>query len=1051
MTTSNPSSGAALAEAWPLSPMQAGMLYHSSLDGEAPDIQITQQTQFVDGPLDARRFRASWQALLTRHAALRACFHPRKSGEPVQLVFREVPLPWTEVDLSHLPEADALVEVTAIAERERARNFDLAKPPLLRLALVRLGPLRHCLVTTAHHLVMDGWSRAILESDLLAIYAAGGTASTLGAPGSYGDYLAWLDRQDKQTAREAWRAELAGADGAALALPDRPGGAPARHALARVRHSPEFTATLTEFARGRGLTLNTLVQGAWAVVLARLTGRTDVVFGAVVSGRPAELPGVEQTAGLFIGTVPVRVRLAGGQSVLGLLAEIQERQSALISHHHLGLPEIQKLGGANFDTVVGFENYADPAAAAASPGDLRLTLREYHQATPYAITLVVVPGAGLGIDLLHRTDAVDARLAERLHRGLTRVLERVVAEPDALVGALDVFGDTVPEPGPVEAAVPGSALELYRAQVDRAPDAPAVLAGGRVFSYAELDEWAGRLAGALAARGVRRGDRVGVVLERSVELLVTWIGVWRAGAVFVPVSPDYPADRVAFMLTDAAVTAVVCAADTERAVPEGYSRLVVDEAVAGEAPSVPVGADDPAYVMYTSGSTGTPKGVVVPHGAVASLAADPGWGVGPGDTVLVHAPHTFDASVFDVWVSLALGARMVVTGPGPVDAARLAAHVAEGVTVAMFMLGQFRTLALASPESFAGLRRVWTGGDVVAPEVVDRVRWVSPGLRVDHIYGPTENTVIVAWWPIEPGDRLGPVLPIGGPLAGRRLYVLDAFLRPLPPGVPGELYIGGAGIALGYLNRPPLTAQRFVADPFAAGARMYRTGDVVHWNEDRELVFVGRADNQVKIRGFRVEPGEVEAVLGGLPGVDHAVVVPLDGRLVGYAVSDVDLDPAALRERLVEVLPEYMVPSAVVVLDSLPVTRNGKIDRAALPAPDFSGLVSDRLPATEVEQALCALFAEVLGLDRVGADDSFFQLGGDSLLSMQLAARARRDGLTFGAREVFEHRTPAGIALAIDAAVNGAARVRTATSDVALLDLDQAEMDEFEAEFDDTR
>ena len=1053
MNASTTPSGSALAEIWPLSPMQEGMLYHASLlSQDAPDIQLTQQTQFLDGPLDAKRFRESWETLLDRHAALRACFHRRKSGEPVQLVFRGAKLPWAEHDLSHLAEPDALAEVSSIAEQERAGKFDLAKPPLLRLTLIRLGRDRHCLVTTSHHLVMDGWSRAILESELLDIYAAGGAGPRLRPAGSYGNYLAWLDRQDKQAARAAWHAELAGADGSSLGLPERPGTALGTPARELIRHSPDFTSALAEFARGHGLTLNTLVQGAWAVVLARLARRRDVVFGAVVSGRPAELPGVEQTVGLFIGTVPVRVRLDGGQSILGLLTELQERQSALVPHHHLGLPEIQKLGGAGFDTVVGFENYADPAAGAVSPSGLRLTLREYHQAAPYAMTLVVMPGESLQTDLQYQPELVDASLAEEAHRGLVRVLERMIAEPAAPVGRLDVVGAADRElvverwndtgDGVPAASVP----ELFREQVRKAPGATAVIDGDRVLSFAELDEWADRVAGALTARGVRRGDRVGVVLERSAELPAAWLGVWKAGAAFVPVSPDYPADRVAFMLADSSVAAVACAAGTSGLVPAGYARIVVDEAIEGALAPISVRAEDPAYVIYTSGSTGTPKGVVVQHRAAAILVGDPGWEVGPGDTVLMHAPHTFDASVYDLWVSLGAGAGVLLAEPGSVDAERLAAYVTKGVTSVVMMAGQFRALAQESPEVFSGLRELLLSGDVVPSEVVDRVRRACPRLRIWHAYGPTEAAVCVSSKAIEPGERLAPTLPIGGPLPGRRLYVLDLFLRPVPPGVAGELYIGGDAVAQGYLGRPALTSERFVADPFAAGRRMYRTGDVAYWTDEGELVFAGRADNQVKIRGFRVEPGEIEAALAALPGVDQAVVVARDGRLIGYVVSGGEVDPRRLREQVAETLPDHLVPAAVVAVDALPVTVNGKVDRAALPDPDFGGLVSGREPVTEVERALCALFAEVLGLERIGADDSFFELGGDSLLSMQLAARAHRDGMTFGAREVFEHRTPSGIAAIIGRGT--AAPAEGGQADVALLDIGRDEIDEFEAEFD---
>ena len=1059
MNTPTTSSPTALAEVWPPSPMQEGILYHLALDDEAPDTYRIQQTLIVDGPMDTERFRASWQALLNRHAALRACFHRRKTGEMVQLIPREVKLPWEERDLSHLAEPDALAEVSVIAERARAERFDLARPPLLRLVLIRLGPERHCLVTTSHHLVMDGWSRAILESELLEIYAAGGAASGLRSAGSYRDYLAWLDRQDKETARAAWSAELAGAERSTLGIPERARKAPGQQAREAVRYSPDFTSALVEFARGHGLTLNTLVQGAWALVLARLAHRRDVVFGAVVSGRPAELPGAEQTVGLFINTVPVRVRLDGGQSVLQMLTRLQERQSALISHQHLGLQEIQKLPGAGFDTIVSFENYVDPAAKSASDRGLRLSLKEFHQSAPYAILLGIMPGESLQTEVEYLPELVDGQAAKQALHGLARVLEQMITQPGAAVGRLDVLSDADRElvvrrwnetGGAIGAP---SAVDLFGRQVEKAPHATAVTAGGRAWSYEELDVWSGRVARALTDRGVRRGDRVGVVLERSAEVLAAWLGVWKAGAAFVPVDPDYPADRVAFMLADSAVAAVVCAERTSGVAPAGYPQVLVDQADDGAVTLIPVGADDLAYVMYTSGSTGTPKGVAISHGGVAALAGDPGWDVHAGDAVLMHAPHTFDASLYDVWVPLVSGARVMITEPGVVDAQRLAAHVAGGLTAVNFTAGHFRALVQESPESFSGLRDVAAGGDVVPLDVVERVREACPHLRVWHTYGPTETTLCATWKAIEPGDHVGPTLPIGRPLPGRRLYVLDVFLRPLPPGVAGDLHIAGAGVAHGYLGRAALTAERFVADPFAPGERMYRTGDLAYWTDEGELVFAGRADDQVKIRGHRVEPGEVEAVLAEQPGVDQSVVVARDGRLIGYVVSAGDVDPARLRDQVARVLPEYMVPAEVIALTALPVTANGKVDREALPDPDFGERVSDREPRTQVERALCELFAEVLGLERVGVDDSFFELGGDSIHSVKLAARALRAGMAFGVAEVFEHRTPAGLATIVDPAVGSADPEPDLDPGPAadLLRLDRGEIEEFEADFDDVR
>ncbi|MFC0111606.1 non-ribosomal peptide synthetase [Kibdelosporangium aridum] len=1058
MNTPTTSSGMALAEVWPPSPMQEGILFHIALDDEAPDTYRIQQTLIVDGPMDTDRFRTSWQTLLNRHAALRASFHRRKTGEMVQLIPREVKLPWEERDLSHLTEQDALAEVSVLAAKERAKKFDVAKPPLLRLMLIRIAPEKHCLVTTSHHLVLDGWSRALLESELLQIYAAGGVASALPPSRSYRDYLAWLDQQDKESARAAWQAELAGAERSRLGISERARKAPGQQAREAIGYSPEFTSALAEFARRHGLTLNTLVQGAWALVLARLAHRRDVVFGAVVSGRPAELPGVEQVVGLFINTVPVRVRLDGERTVLQMLTELQERQVALISHQHLGLQEIQKLGGASFDTVVSFENYVDPAAKSDSDRGLRLRLKEFHQSAPYPILLGIMPGESLQTEVEYLPELIDDQTAKEALHGLARVLERMIAEPGTAVGRLDVVSDAGRElvverwNDSGDAIDAPSAVDLFRRQVEKAPDATAVTAGDRAWSYAELDQWSGRLARILADHGVRRGDRVGVVLERSPEVLAAWLGVWKAGAAFVPVDPGYPADRVEFMLADSAVSAVVCRVETSGVVPSGHQQILLDDANDGDVSLVPVGADDLAYVMYTSGSTGTPKGVAISHGGVAALAGDPGWDVHAGDAVLMHAPHTFDASLYDVWVPLVSGARVMITEPGVVDAARLAAHVADGLTAVNFTAGHFRALVQESPESFAGLRDVAVGGDVVPLDVVERVRQACPQLRVVHTYGPTETTLCATWKPIKPGDQVGPALPIGRPMPGRRLYVLDVFLRPLPPGVAGDLYIAGAGVAHGYLGRSALTAERFVADPFSPGERMYRTGDLAYWTDEGELVFAGRDDNQVKIRGHRVEPGEVEAALAEQPGVDQSVVVARDGRLIGYVVSDGDVDPVRLRDLLARVLPEYMVPADVIVLPALPVTANGKVDREALPDPDFSDRVTYREPRTAAERELCELFAGVLGLDRVGVDDNFFEIGGDSILSVKLAARAMRAGMAFTVVEVFEHRTPAGLATIVESGVDSgaepAAGQADSAADAALLDLGKDEIDEFEAEFD---
>ncbi|MFK4071528.1 amino acid adenylation domain-containing protein [Streptomyces sp. NPDC029674] len=1051
------------ADVWPLSPLQEGMLFHATYDGEGPDAYQSQRVLAVDGPLDARRLRAAWEALIARHDALRAGFHRLASGEAVQVVARSVELPWREVDLTALDRTEALAEAERLAGNEAAERLDLTAAPLLRLLLIRLGAEQHRLVVTSHHIVADGWSTPVMLNEVAAAYAAheprtaDGTAPVPGRTASYGDYLAWLEVQDKEAARAAWRAELAGADAPTLVAPADLGGGLVLSEECSVRLSEEATRAINGLARSQGLTVNTVMQGAWALVLARLARRTDVVFGTTVAGRPPEIPGIESMIGLFINTLPVRVRLDAGQPVRTLLSQLQERQAALMPHQHTGLAEIQALGGpgAVFDTMLMIENYprntsrlSGPDQADHAPGQasapVTLTQLSSQAGTHYPLAIGVVPDDRIEIRVTYRPDVVEGQRALQVGRQLMRVLEQFAADPALRVSDIDVL-ETAERTAVVERwndtghPVPTGTLgELFDAQVRRSPDAPAVIGAYRQqWSYAELGRAADRVASELRARGVRRGHLVGVVMERSMDVVAVLLGVARAGAAFVPVDPAYPAERIAHVLADADPALVVCTTTTEPVLPKGdATRWVFDAPASASAVSAastrnatrPTGSsacdmedpavEDPAYVIYTSGSTGEPKGVVVTHGGIGNLATGQieRFAVRPDSRVLQLASWSFDAAVSEMCMALLSGAALVV-----VDGERLPPHgrleevAAEfGVThmtVPPSVLGTVdalpdcvETLVVAGEECPSWLARRWS----------DR--------RLVNAYGPTEVTVCAAMSePLRPTAGEGHPVPVGRPLTNTRAYVLDDFLKPVAPGTVGELYVEGPGLARGYLGRPGLSAERFVACPFGAvGRRMYRTGDLVRWSGEGELLFVGRADEQVKVRGFRVELGEVEAALAAHPGVRQAAVIaredrPGERRLVGYVVSDGPggVDSAVLRAYVAGRLPEYMVPVAVVVLEALPLTVNGKVDRAALPAPDFAERVSGREPRTETERVLCALFAEVLGLERVGAEDGFFELGGDSISSMQLASRARQAGLVITPRQVFEEKTAERLALVV--------------------------------------
>ncbi|MFE4444386.1 amino acid adenylation domain-containing protein [Streptomyces sp. NPDC056820] len=1014
----------------PLSPLQEGLLFHAVYDAEATDVYTMQFTFDLVGPVDVDALRTAAAALLRRHANLRAGFRRRKTGEAVQIIHREVELPWDERDVSHLDPDAQTAEIARILAEEKSRRFDLTAPPLVRFVVVRQAAERYRLILTNHHILLDGWSMPLLARELFTLCARGGDETGMPRVTPYRDYLAWLAGRNRETAEEAWKRALDGVDGPTLIAPDagqeRDAVQPQR---VMTELSTELTAALGAFVRGRGLTTNTLVQGAWAILLGRLTGRSDVVFGSTVSGRPPEIPGVESMVGLFINTLPVRIVLRPQETLAQLLARVQDQQSVLMEHQHLGLHEVQRLArtGELFDTLTVFENYPlDPSGLDLPGTGLRIEGVDVNDATHYPLTLAVIPGDRLTLRLDHRPDLVDHDTAQRLVSRLVRLLEAVLADPDQPVAAVDILESSerarlLVEWNATSRDVPRAGLgELFEAQAEATPANDAVVFDGGALTYAQLNARANRLARLLMQRGVGPESIVALALPRSVGMVVAQLAVLKAGAAYLPVDPDYPAERIRFMLQDARPRIVVTGGGT--ALTAEGERLDLDDP---ELPALlgtfeagnPVDADrtaplrlhHPAYVIYTSGSTGTPKGVVVPHTGLAAFAAAAveNFAVDARARVLQFASPSFDAAVLELCMALTCGAALVVPPPGPL----------AGETLAEVLAGQRISHALIPPAALASVpaqtplpdfRSLVVGGDACSAELV--ARW-SSGRRMVNAYGPTESTIAATMSrPLSGQDTP----PIGSPVVNTRVYVLDAGLRPVPVGVAGELYLAGDGLARGYLRRPGLTAERFVADPFGApGTRMYRTGDVVRWRADGTLDYLGRADEQVKIRGFRIEPGEIETVLARHPRIREVAVIareerPGVRRLVAYVVGEAD--PAELREHAAGVLPGHMVPSAFVRLDALPLTPHGKLDRKALPAPEYGPVAAERVPDTPQEEALCAVFADVLGVERVGVDDDFFDLGGDSIVSIQLVGRARAAGLVFTPRDVFRLRTVAALA-----------------------------------------
>ncbi|MGH3799015.1 MAG: amino acid adenylation domain-containing protein, partial [Pseudonocardiaceae bacterium] len=939
-------------------------------------------------------------------------------------------------------------QLERVAAQERA-GMNLRTPPLLRVVIARLPDDEVLLLWTFHHVVLDGWSMAAVFAEVCEQYAAivQGRPPTLVARRPFRDYLQWLGEQDTGQAEQHWRAVLSGFESPTPLPYDRQPVEAHRSESAEsvdVELPVEQSQRLSLAAKRSGLTVHTIVQGGWALLLSCYSGERDVVFGTTVSGRPAELVGVESMVGMFINTVPTRVRIHGVQDVLSWLRELQATQIESQRFDFASLAQIQAcsevLAGVNlFESMIAFENYPFDAASVTQAG-LQVCQVQARETTNFPLSLQANLGDRLEIRLAYDPMLFDRATIERMATHLIVLLNGILLDPDQPVARLSPLTQTERDQVLVgwngtDRDVPVATLpQLVQAAVARTPDAPAVIFEGGVVSFAELDARANRLARLLIAHGAGPERIVALALGRSVDMVVAQLAVVKAGAAFVPIDPGYPRQRIAFMLADARPVLMLTLAEVAAELPalaEG-SVLVLDDPATVAAAAVlpdcaPTDADresallvaHPAYVIYTSGSTGQPKGVVVSHAGLASFAAAERahFRIRPGDRVLQFSSPSFDASVLELCLSLPAGAALVVPPPGPLLGELLAEVLAQQrVTHALIPPVALATVpGQIAATGLAEFRTVIVGGEACTAELV--ARW-APGRRMINAYGPTESTVVATWsQALTPGG----VPPIGAPVPTTRVYVLDGELRPVPVGVAGELYIAGIGLARGYLHRAGLTATRFVANPFGPpGVRMYRTGDWVRWTGHGELEFLGRADEQIKIRGFRVEPGEIEAVLRGHPEVAQAAVVAREAesgaqRLVAYVVADGSVEVSQLRVHAAAVLPDYLLPSAFVLLDELPLTINGKLDRRALPAPtwDASSSAGYVAPRTEAEAAVAEVWAEVLGVERVGVADNFFELGGDSILSIRVASRLRAAfGVDLSPRAVFTHATVAELAAA---------------------------------------
>uniref|UniRef100_UPI0006E42054 non-ribosomal peptide synthetase n=1 Tax=Streptomyces atriruber TaxID=545121 RepID=UPI0006E42054 len=1004
-----------IADVLPATPLQVGLSFHTLLrDDQDADVYVVQAVTTLVGEVRPERMAEAARELLRRHPALRV-YLGTAGDDVVQVIPADVALDWREDD--RFPEA---------ARADLERPFDPARPPLIRFLLSRVGPDEHKLVITNHHALLDGWSMPLVGRTLLALYAelGGGPAAPVAPPLS--EYFRWLADRDHEASVGAWRDALAGVDDATRLAPASTGTGVERPGRETVTLGREFSDRLRGFAREQGVTLTTVLQTAWGLLLGKLTGRRDVVFGCPVSGRPAEVDGVESMIGQLGTTIPVRVRHTQDQTARDLMAQVHAESVALAEHHHVGLPGIQRAVGVGelFDTMLVMENFplSSRKRTPLAPG-LDLTGVDITDATHYALTVIVIPDEEITIGLGYQPRAFDENTVRDYGRWLHNLLKEIVADPARPALGLPALDpderERILRTGTeiVPAKARGHWLDEFAAWVRRKPDAEALVCRDRSLGYAELDRAANRLAQALIARGVRPQDPVAVLLGRDIEMTVALFGVAKAGAVYVPMDTGYPRERLAYMFDDIVPSAVVSTgADlpVDRDIP--VLRLDDPDTLAAAPDTDPVEArarlteDALAYVIYTSGTTGRPKGVGVTHRGVPDLIAlqEEVVGVTEHDRYLHFASTGFDVAFWQTMVPLLSGGTSVIAPeevrvPGDELLDYIVEHRVTGVNLLPSFLAAMPDDRTVHPDVFFVV-----GAERLDPELARR--WGRGRRALFNAYGPTEVTINSVTWHYDPDDE-GP-LPIGLPDPNVRAYVLDGGLQPTGVGVTGELYLGGPSLARGYLGRPGLTSERFVADPFGPpGERMYRTGDLVRWRPDGQLVFLGRVDHQVKVRGFRVELGEIESTLTGHPDVRACAVIVRDGRLVGYVIptDDADLDTTRVREFLARELPDHMVPTALVPIDRLPLSPSGKLDPTALPAPE-TVTAALRAPASEAEAVLLGVLRDVLGTEAIGPDDDFFAIGGDSIVSLQVVSRARRQGLGLTARDVFEGATVAGIA-----------------------------------------
>ncbi|HZI58071.1 MAG TPA: amino acid adenylation domain-containing protein, partial [Verrucomicrobiae bacterium] len=1053
-----------IEKAYELSPMQHGMLFHA-IGESGSGVDIEQIVCQLDEPLNTVAMLRAWELIASRHTILRTAFAWEGVAEPLQQVCESVTIPSEIIDWRSADDAEQAARWRRLLTSDRRQGFDLSRAPLMRLHIVQLGETSCRMLWTFHHALLDGRSFPIVLREVFAAYTAfrDGVQEgpQLAARKPYYDYIEWLRAQDLAQAEQFFREKLNGFR-APTAIPSSAPGDASIWGVAQCRLSEASTQKLSAFAQSAGVTVSTLLQGAWTLLLHHHSGEEDIVFGATRAGRASTLNDADAPVGLFINTLPMRIAVRPDAPVGDWLREIRKQHVALRPYEQTPLRIIQKAsevpGGVGlFNSILVFENYLLDTALRSQGGEWGNRHFEYIGQTNFPLTLIVYADREMVLRLEHDPKKLNSAGAERVLGHLHTLLEGICVDAAQAISNVpfltEVETSELLSPPHTVSQVDECLHQRFERQAAWTPESVAVTCDGESLTYRELNQRANAVASRLVALGAGPEVLIGLCVERNLGMVIGILGILKAGAAYLPIDLSYPPERVAFMLEDAGVPVLLSQRSLAASLPKHQGTvLFLDDVTesANETPDSQAKPESLAYVIYTSGSTGKPKGCQITHANVVRLfdQTDHWYGFQPSDVWTLFHSCAFDFSVWEIWGALLYGGKVVVVpywvSRSPEAFAELLRR--ERVTVLNQTPSAFRQL---TPFVLAGtspaeqtLRYVIFGGEAL--ELASLLPWMEqygdskPALI--NMYGITETTVHVTYRPITLKEvRAGSGSLIGEPIPDLAVYVLNPQGQPVPLGVAGEMYVGGAGVARGYLRRPELTAQRFIDSPFASG-RLYRTGDLARRLPNGDLEYLGRIDHQVKIRGFRIELGEIESVISLFPGIREVVVIaredkPGEKKLVAYycAAQEVGLD--ALRARMKASLPDYMVPAAFMRMDALPLTSNGKVDRRALPAPDMSRTSRKNTyvaPRTPAEQALARIWGEVLGIEVPGVHDNFFELGGDSILSIQVISRARQAGLAITPRELFQSPTIAELAIAAPQVVDAPVYKEAASGEVSL-------------------